>query len=124
MGRILVAGVLHAPTNWWACCCLLSSIDQNALRTSPGRIFQSADQQSVSDPSLVSLVTKPKNKSVHQLLGGDFSITVQPILKMFTVLETVIQVLHFFLCNLFDILAHYPRKIEAYVDLHTFVRVK
>ena len=35
--------------------------------------------------------------------GSDFSITVQPILKKFTVLETVIQGLHLLLCNLLDI---------------------
>ena len=32
--------------------------------------------------------------------GHDVSITVEPILKRFTVLETVIQVLHFLFCNL------------------------
>ena len=37
--------------------------------------------------------------------GHDFSITVQPILKRFTVLESVIQGLHLLLCNLLDIFA-------------------
>ena len=37
--------------------------------------------------------------------GGDLSITVQPILKKFTVLETAIQGLHFHFCSLLDIFA-------------------
>ena len=37
--------------------------------------------------------------------GHDFLITVQPILKMFTVLTTVIQWLRFLFCNLLDIFA-------------------
>ena len=44
------------------------------------------------------------------ILGRDFSIMVQPILKKFTVLEIVIQVVHFLLCNLLDISATWPRK--------------
>ena len=42
--------------------------------------------------------------------GRDFSITVQPILKRFTILEIVIQGLHFSLCNLLDVFAPWPRK--------------
>ena len=34
----------------------------------------------------------------------------QPILKVFTVLETVIKGLHLFLCNLLDIFTPWPRK--------------
>ena len=35
---------------------------------------------------------------------------VKPILKKFTVLETVVQGLHFVFCNLLDIFAPWPRK--------------
>ena len=38
-------------------------------------------------------------------LGRDFSIIVQPMLKKFTVLKTVIQGLHFFMRNMLDIFA-------------------
>ena len=52
------------------------------------------------------------HKRVHfeSCLGGHFSIKVQLILKMLTVLETVIQGLYFFCCNLLDICAPWPRK--------------
>ena len=51
-------------------------------------------------------------KRVHfgSCSGRDFSLTVQPILKRFTVLESVIQALYFFLCKLLDIFATWPRK--------------
>ena len=47
------------------------------------------------------------HKRVHygSCFGRDFSIMVQPILKEFTVLETVIQGLHVILCDLLDIFA-------------------
>ena len=42
--------------------------------------------------------------------GRNFSVMVQPIRKRFTVLETVIQGLHFLLCNLLDVFAPWARK--------------
>ena len=35
-------------------------------------------------------------KNFGSCSGRDFSINVQPILKMFTVVEIIVQVLHFF----------------------------
>ena len=52
----------------------------------------------------------------------DFSITVQRILTEFTVLETVIEVLHFLFRNLLDIFAPWPRKMGTQVDLPSFTR--
>ena len=46
-----------------------------------------------------------KRVSFGSYSGRDFSITVQRILKRFTVLETVIQGVHFLFCNLLDIFA-------------------
>ena len=40
--------------------------------------------------------------------GHNFSITVQPILKKFTVWETAIRGLHFLFCKLLDIFALDP----------------
>ena len=50
------------------------------------------------------------HKRVHfwSSFGLDFSIMVQPILKKFAVLETVIQELHFFFCNLLYIFGPWP----------------
>ena len=50
---------------------------------------------------------RKSHKRVHfgSCSGGDLSMTVQAIHKMFSVLETVIQVLHLLLCNMLDIFA-------------------
>ena len=47
----------------------------------------------------------PKHVDFGSSSDGDFSITVQPIFKKFTVLETAIQGLHSLFCNLLDIFA-------------------
>ena len=58
------------------------------------------------DIVLDSLYIPPRNDEVQTRVhlgpcsGGDFAITVQLILKKFTVLETVIEGLHLLLCNL------------------------
>ena len=54
-------------------------------------------------PQLLPVASK-SHKRVHfgSYSGGDLSITVQPILKVFTVLEMAIQGLHSFFCNHLD----------------------
>ena len=48
--------------------------------------------------------------------------SLKPILKKFTVLKTVIQGLHFPLCNLLEIFSLGPRKMGAHVDLPSSTR--
>ena len=64
------------------------------------------------------------HKRVHfaSSSGRDFSVMVHPMLKKFTVLETVVQGLHFLLCNLLDIFAPLPRKMGAQLNLPSFTR--
>ena len=77
---------------------------------SPNCMGTSIPALSTSKPDMMLLSISDRSKShKHETLGSysgdDFSIVVQPILKGFTDLETVIQGLHFLLYNLLDIFA-------------------
>ena len=57
-----------------------------------------------------SAANRTKAKIFWSCSGHDSSIIAIPILKRFTVLETVIQGLYFFCCNLLGICTPWPRK--------------
>ena len=64
-------------------------------------------------------VGSKSHKHIHfwSSLSRDFSATVPPIPKMFALLKTVIQGLHFLFNNLLDTFSPWPRKRGAQLDL-------
>ena len=77
--------------------------------------------QSISIPFLLCLLTCMIRFGILYCSGPDFPMIVQPILKMFTVFETVILGLHFLFCKLHDMCAPWPQ-MGAQVDLPSSTR--
>ena len=95
---------------------------QNLIQHSPQ---QSLHFHCIWRHQLLSVGSKShKHVYFRSCFGGDFSITVQMILKKFTVLEIVIQGLHFLLYNLLDSFAPWPQKMGAQVDLPTLFTLR
>ena len=66
----------------------------------------------IESPNFTRWPSLQSHKRVHlgSCSGRDLSMPVQPILKKFTVFETVIQGFNFLFCKLLDIFAPWPPK--------------
>ena len=88
-----------------------SNISKPFDLVSPNFMGTSIPAFATATPNMTSFSTSGRQQIVQTctfwviIRVPNFSILVQPILKRFTVLETVIQGLHFFLCNILDIFA-------------------
>ena len=108
LDRILVVRRFACPTNWWASCLNISE----TIRASNFQIAHNVAQDSLypstrNDVIIYVRSAANRTKCSRWVMFGwrFFSMTLEPILKKFTVLEIVIQWLHFLLCNLLDIFA-------------------
>ena len=83
------------------------------------KTIRASDLKYISTGNDVINFSKSYKRNFGLCSGHDFSITVQPILKKFTVLDNVIQGLHLLFCNLLDILNHF---VAAAADIDDSIK--